>query len=295
MTENVWEYMHDDGITESMRLCGCDDKYISGNASDFEKFREWKKTLALFGDNEYARDCCEKLCAAIGESLTFEQIEKCSAEYIWQKYASANRLNDELIYFECGDEKDNYKPSFEWNNITDDFFNEMTDIISYKALITGECEETKKLGVPIHVSFFDGEFKRPDRYSAKTVIEKNHRGEKCNNMENNLLLCQLVCEIIYAEKSNTVKFAFELSNGSECVAGLLKYLVMRALPARIYLIVDSRIPPKTVKEICLLGNRECFVTPLLQERDLQYLCELKKTYPIGLVGIIPNARTESVE
>ena len=53
MSENVWEYICDDGVKEAMRLCGCEEKYISGNASDFEKFREWMATLTLFDNNEY--------------------------------------------------------------------------------------------------------------------------------------------------------------------------------------------------------------------------------------------------
>lgn len=286
MSENVWEYICDDGVKEAMRLCGCEEKYISGNASDFEKFREWMATLTLFDNNEYMQSCCMKIGVAIGEVLTLERIEEYSASYIWQKYASRNCLHIENQLLEYSAEKDNYSPSFNRNNITVDFFYNTTDILWYETLLSKGREKTKRLENPIYVKFSEGEFKRPDRYSAEMISKRNICGEKCNNTENNLFLCQLVCEIIYAEKNNTPIFIFDLINGSECAAGLLKYLVKRELSARIYLIVEPYISPNKVKEICLLGTRECFVTPLLRDSDSPYIRELEKIYPSGLIDII---------
>ena len=286
MSENVWEYIRDDGVTEAMRLCGCEEKYISGNASDFEKFREWMATLTLFDNNEYMQSCCMKIGVAIGELLTLERIKEYSASYIWQKYASRNCLHIENQLLEYSVEKDNYSPSFNRTNITVDFLNDITDILLYETLLSEGYKKTERLENSIYVKFFEGEFKRPDRYSAEMISRRNMFGEKCNNAENNLLLCQLVCEIIYAEKNNIPRFVFDLTNGSECASRLVKYLVKRELSARIYLIAEPHISPNTVKEICLLGTRDCFVTPLLRESDSPYVRELEKIYPSGLIDII---------
>ncbi len=286
MAQNIWEYIRGDDVTEAMRICGCDEKYISGKASDFEKFRELLATLSLFENNGFAEKCCEKIGVAIGEELTLTRIKEYSASLIWKKYGCLNSLSVEDFSVNISDEKNNYMPSYKIESITADFFNRAVDILSFANLLQGGAEENKvaeKLKKPIAVRFLDGEFDRPNRYSAENVLKKINRGEKCNNAENNTILCHLVCEIIYAKKDNQQIFAFDIKNGDECAEGLIKYLVKRGLGARIYLLTDSGVPPLTVKKICLCGNRECFVTPLLSKNNSEYLQSLEKIYPRGLI------------
>ncbi len=287
MTENIWEYIRGEDVAESMRLIGCEDKYISGNASDFEKFREWIAVLAFFDGTEMAKKHCEKIGFAIGENLTPGQIKRSSASLIWKKYASLNCLIIEDLEEFSREEKDNYVPSYRRENITVDFFNNTANILSFSSMLSEDAKKNEddeiSLKNPIEVLFFEGEFNRPDRYTAEKVLKKIGAGEKCNNNENNLLLCQLVCEIIYAKKDNCPIFVFDIKNGSECAEGLINYLVKRDLEARIYLLPDSSVPSRRVIDLCLCGSRKCFVTPVVPKNYSDYLAELEKIYPCRLI------------
>lgn len=288
MTENIWEYISGDDVAEAMRLVGCEEKYISGDAADFEKLREWLSVLVLFEGSETAKKACKKIGLAIKEELTPDKINACSAACIWKKYASQNLLALEELSLKYCEEKDNYTPSCIREDVTADFFNNVASVLSFVPLITKGAEEKKNieniLEKPIEVNFFEGEFNRPDRYSAEKVLKKIENGEKCNNKENNLLLCQLICEIIYAKKDNYPRFVFDIKKGSECAEGLIKYLVKRELRARIYLLIDSTVPPSRVRELCLCGSRECFVTPLVSENDSECLDSLALIYPRGMIN-----------
>ena len=288
MTENIWEYIRDEDVAEAMRLVGCEEKYISGGASDFEKLREWLSVLVLFEGSETAKKSCEKIGLAIKEELTPDKINACSAACIWQKYASLNSLALEELSLNCCEGKDNYTPSCKRENITADFFNNTTPISSLAVLLSKDVKEKGNVEIslekPIDVCLFEGDFNRPDRYSAEKVLKKIENGEKCNNKENNLLLCQLICEIIYAKKDNYPRFVFDIKKGSECAEGLIKYLVKRELRARIYLLIDSTVPPSRVRELCLCGSRECFVTPLVSENYSECLDSLALIYPRGMIN-----------
>lgn len=287
MAENIWEYICGEDIAVAMRLVGCDEKYISGNASDYEKFRELMSILALFDGCEILEKCCEKIGFAIGEELTVSQIKEISAIDIWQKYPSHNTLCCDKISPNIRVEKDNYKSSCRVEDITVDYLNNSVDVFSLAgAFLDASLKKVKieeRLENPIIIHFFEGKFNRPDRYSAEKVFKKISFDEKCNNYENNIFLCQLVCEIIYAKKDNYPTFIFDIKNGSECVEGLIKYLVKRSLEARIYLLADQSVPLQEVRRICLCGNRNCFVTPVVFENDSEYLKELARIYPSGLI------------
>lgn len=287
MAENIWEYIRGDDVAEAMRLVGCDEKYISGNASDFEKFREWHSILPLFEGCETMEKSCKRIGVAIGEELTLARMWEYTAPLIWQKYTSLNSsVYVDLTIKKC-DEKNNYRSSCRVENTTVDYFNKSADILSFAKCLDGGYGEddmiAENLEKPITVRFFDGEFDRPDRYAAENALKRILLGEKCNNKEKNILLCQLVCEIIYAKKDNYPIFVFDVKNGSACTEGLIKYLVKRSLGARIYLLTDIGIQPQEVRALCLLGNRDCFVTPLIAENDTEYLRELGKIYPRGLI------------
>lgn len=288
MAENIWEYIRGEDAAEAMRLVGCDEKYISGDASDFEKFREWLSVIALFEGSETSKIACEKIGFAIGETLMPEQINACCAGEIWRKYALINSFCFEGLPFNSCEEKDNYIPSYRRENITADFFNNTVPMLSCIDLLSKDAEEKRNVQIflekAIKVDFFEGEFNRPDRYSAERALEKIIVGEKCNYKENNLLLCQLVCEIIYAKKDNTPNFVFDIKKGCECAEGLIKYLVKRELEARIYLLIDSTVPPSKVRELCFCGSRKCFVTPLVLKNDSEYLDALAQIYPRGLIS-----------
>ncbi len=71
-------------VTDAMRYAGAEEKYITGDASDFEKFREFCRVYPLFEGN-VAQHVCREILSRIFE-IKAELSEK-NCEEIWQKTA----------------------------------------------------------------------------------------------------------------------------------------------------------------------------------------------------------------
>ncbi len=132
---------------------------------------------------------------------------------------------------------------------------------------------------PLYFKFDGGEFERPDRYHAGVELKKIKFGEKCNF---NLLLCQLILELIYANPSRKIQLIFDIRDDKNYIQGLVNYLKARSLCARVYIHIDEKIATEAVKEFCLTGDGNIFITPCVS-RDIQrtYITSLSHIYPIG--------------
>ena len=87
----LWLY-GDRDKAELMRVCGVDEHFITGNASDFEKFRELCRVLPmLIGNKQYAA-CHTELCRYFNCELT---INSDNCETIWRE--TSQRLANNRI------------------------------------------------------------------------------------------------------------------------------------------------------------------------------------------------------
>ena len=294
MSGNIWELACKGRVEECMRLLGCEERYVSGAASDFEKFREWCAVLEHLKGNRTAADFYVFLKDSVGVELSENGINGKNAEALWRS------CNQKLGYFfddEICDEKENrsnYVSSCKINAEKDKYKGNMTDVAKVVTAL-GESSVDKLTNLLISQGnngyFFDfgeGEFRRPDRYRAGLILEKICCGEKYEIEEMNFLLSQLVCEILYVEKYNETFFVFEHSKGRACSQGTVEYLRSRSLGGRIFLQASlTDTCPEQLKSTCAASTDKLFISPVLlcgKGEDQEALrSKIAETYPLGAV------------
>ena len=300
--KNLWERVFDGELIEFMRFVGCDEKYINGKASDYECFAEVCRVFSLFCGSDVSRRFVKNINSALGGDVREMDIILQNAPMLWQSYNENKRLrlrsSQSTITTEQGvcsklfvsDEKS--KNIFMLNEIVDYVIK--TDISSLCDLV--RCVENKlKLqdnSSVISVSFAmkNDMFVRPDRYHAQMVIDSKKCDEFCNNEQNDILLCQVVCELLCSDKSRA--YELHISGNSRAVGDFALYLSQHNMGARIYAMCELDMPCGEVVELCRHSTDKCRITPEFivpnnanKERFEDYFKKLAFLYPIGAVTV----------
>ena len=294
MSGNIWERACKDRVEECMRLLGCEERYMGGAASDFEKFREWCAVLELAKGCVAATDFELFLERTVGAELLKGGAEIKNAEALWRI------CNQKLGCFfedELCDEKENcsnYASSCKINAEKNKFTGNMTDVAKAASAL-GETSVEKLAKTLIEqgnngyfFSFGKGEFNRPDRYRAGAILEKICRDEKYETEEMNFLLSQLACEILYVEKYNEKFLVFDYSDGRVCSEGMVDHLISRSLGGRIFLrtpLWDTQ--PSQLKSLCARSTETLFISPIILcdkniENDARRI-SLTESFPSGAI------------
>lgn len=290
--KNPWELLVTQELLELMLLTGCDRKYIDGNASDFEKFRELCAIFPKLRASNAAEDFLTRLSDICGRKLSFESICKQNARAIWLCACTHNYSDEKFnnISFEphakISVEKENIIYGYtDINSLID-----TTDLSEFNSL----CDFCKYIdnqgNYPILMNFKSAVFLRPNRYSAEQVFKKISNGEKYNFSEYNLLLCQIICELIFLKNDGILQLILQYDEQLKSANSLINYLIMRKLKARIFLYVSSSCSSTELKSICLLSNELCFITPILNKKkidaDNTFLQSLSRIYPSGCISYL---------
>ncbi|MBO5203285.1 MAG: hypothetical protein J6B72_01570 [Clostridia bacterium] len=310
---NIWLAIADAGVFELMRLCGCEQKYMSGRASDFERFAELCRILPYLGENQEAADVTERIILALGGLIGRNNVCRESACALWKIYnekyteiclyenerilsAYDEKLYNELFVeaIKNGDEKNKFKSCVLHLNslMVQVEFEEFFDIL--------KC--LKKEISRIYIDLYNGEFEPPNIYSAERVSKKIYNGEKCNNGENNLLLSQIICTLISQNKCRKMELYIDCNGNYTYAEKLIAYLSRYRLPARIFIAADLSCPPESVARVCRASTDICRATPkiFVGEGDsfdgtLEYAKRLARIYPLGYTLLADNGVPTSAE
>ena len=304
--KNAWELLASDDVLEAMTLLGCDDKYIYGSASDFEKFKELCATFFMLEGSDVAEKLMKKISGALEKKVCFDHIRADNAIALWKEInVSLGAFYGETPIFEqsvenlCRTETKRAKANrVEKNKFINEFFdvNRAVDGIksSSDSSLSQFCDMLiKSSNYKISVTLNDADFVRPNRYLADGVIKKISDDEKYNLSEYNLLLCQIICELIFADSSRILQLYLNSQSSFSAAKELINYLSMRKLRARIFLCVCSSNSPEDIKITCLLGGNGCFTTPVFIKKDTDtndrtdtFLNSLYRVYPSGNVLVL---------
>ncbi len=252
------------------------------NASAFERFAMLCSHLDLLTDNECAESLVRQISGALEKKLTPSEVARMSPAWLWNACVNGKicveKQNDNAWrspQIEC-DEKDNNREAY-------------TDLSSLVAdLPSGGGQRldnivnslVKSGNDRFFVRYGSGELVRPNAYAMQREIDAACRGKKYNS---NLLQTGLIFEYFYAKKCRKIQLCVDARENIEYACELVKYLCMRSLSARIFLVCTNKLEPRELLKLCTDSAAHCHITPIISQRDDAYIAELSGIYPRGLI------------
>ncbi len=286
--ENVWSRTARKQTYELFLLMGEDKKYATGNASDFECFALFCKRGADLVGNIEAERVADEIAALSGAPITLAQLCECDAARLWNKCCAKLYASE---FF--NDEKYNYMYDTNIPNLCVEKNNLMSSMTDLNILLS-ECikEGTDDLEKVINIllntakntlfiKFEKQAFDRPNGFAAEREYKQIFKDEKYNL---NIILSQLMFEFIYKNKQRKIQLILDGKDDAKYIQELVEYIILRNLNVRIHIIFADNIDVKKIKDICLLSRENCFITPVLKNKE--QLARLSKIYPVGAIELI---------
>lgn len=181
---------------DAMRHCGIDEKYITGDASDFEKFKAFCTVLPKFAGNPLYLLSHIELKNHFGCDLTICE-ENC--DKIW------NAVNSDIIERELSKDKILSATNFEFVTARyfmwyEDILNntKIVDLYTLEETLIDRINEAEVGGCRIALSNAFSDFITPNQYMANEIVKRVKEGDKTLeledfellNMQINRTLCQ---------------------------------------------------------------------------------------------------------
>ena len=289
---NAWKTLCNDNMLSILSLLGCDRKYIDGSASDFECFREWCAACSRLFCNAVAEDFVGELSAVIGKRISVADVALADASELWKECNA--KLNANRCYDTENVEKyksnDKYITSF----LCDEKTNSLNEVVSLNVLLNNGhpdfdalCKSLANIDKKAFlVTLENDEFCRPSKYHAEQEYIKHINGEKCNL---DLIITQILCEVFYLKNGEKIQLIIDVNRDIAHVKALIRYLSLRKLNVRVFLLLSADITAERIAEVCGEGDNNVFVTPcLLKDSSADLLDSLSKIYPCGAVSIIDH-------
>ena len=284
---NLWQSIVCDGVTDTMRLLGCDEKYISGNASDFEKFRDWIAAYPYMEGNVQAKKAAEDLSLLLGRVFGEKDLCGADAKRLWLEY-ERGEMCGETVSNSC-DEKSYNIFSFsrvlscdEKEKIIRDYV-DLSDMLGYadasqKATLDDfenflEFIGKSSLGIKVDTS----EFIRPDKYHAEVYYSEFIRGENSKSL---FFMTQILLDMTYKNKCGIIHIELLTSDAVVWAEDFLNYLSLRDIPVSVAVRFHKDNTPEEVRRICLIRQNVYPVSALFDE---EYIRPFAKVIPRGIL------------
>jgi len=171
---------------DAMRHCGIDEKYITGNSSDYEKFKAFCSILPKFAGHPLY------LLAHIELNKHFNcalEINEMNCDTIWNEvnsYIIENLLSEKKLITICNIEYF-YSVSPSW--MKDLYSNDqINDLSALENVLLSSIREANENGCRIALGNAFTNFVRPNYYTANEIVKRM----KSNDMSIELEECELV-------------------------------------------------------------------------------------------------------
>lgn len=262
-------------IVDTMKLLGCDKKYLDGTASDFECFREWLSAYPHMHGNSVAEQAAKKMSELFEQSITEKDLCTVSAKEIWQAFEQERKINfccGENLYKEynfarvCDSEKKRHLLSCSADLNTElercacEGVSEFEEFVKY-------LENTGKYTFSLNVP--DTDFIRSDRYHAGGYYTEYIRGEKDNYEKISVVLLQAIFELIFRNKCVIIQLYMTNERCINWVKELAKYLSLREISVPVALFVNKKSTPEEIRGACLLYDKMTLVLPFEEGENLE--------------------------
>ena len=289
---NVWKLICNNDMFETMRLLGFEKKYTEGMASDFECFREWCTALTLLRGHACEQATLEAVEKITGKKMRADDLASTDATVLWKECNKALGYCEDVSII--SDENYRIKNTHTGNFLCDEKINKSLKIIRLDYVLNREKTSLDILiknlvntgNINLFVTFCEDEFCRPDRYHAENEYKKLLCGEK-SNMD--IITSQIVCEIIYSKKREKIQLIIDARNRQNAARGLVEYLSLRGLSARIFLLIHGNTDIQWAVDTCLVATDNCFTTLCVNSNDEntpELIDILSHIYPIGAISVV---------
>ena len=276
--QNVWRHILCDDLIDTMRLLGCDNKYLDGTASDFECFREWMAAYPYMNGNSTAEKISVRLGEIFGKKLTVTDLGQSDAKEMWRAFESGTELpkhSDVKCY-------NDYK--FSRVDICDEKQNIMFDAVDLSEKLdrckSDGCASFEKF-VKTLENINNGAFKlvtsskdftRPDRYHATEYFGKDISDEKDKIV---IVLLQSIFELIFKNKCEIIHIEISDASHTRWVTELMKYLSLRNFCVPVFITVNEKNTPAEIREACLCYNYAIPVLPAkMRDRGQEFYAKI---------------------
>ncbi len=279
--QNLFGAIYGDSVRELMSLSGIMQKYIDGDASDFQKLYALCSVFSYCDGNREAENIAKKISLLLDREVGVSELADTPASVLWNEYnaryygaevCDEKNKDTKLIFNDmfC-DEKNNIKQCIFINNLVDE----------------GVAELPNMQDISVYAELVEDHFCRPSAYASELELCKKSRDEKYNK---DIIVCQMLFDASYKNKCRKIQLYLYSKCGEGYLCELIKYAKLRQIGLRMFIVLDGTIPPEGVRRLCLMSNDEIFVTPAVCQRFwsveqeiTDYISELSKIYPCGRV------------
>lgn len=237
LSKNIEKIIKKQEKTRILMALGCDEKYTNGKVSLFELFCKWEEILPLIDGTQELENYKNELSLIGMELPPFDENSRYLSCLRWReinKEMFVGTFEDDGTQIPFGEcyrytEKRSYETIFDIIEIVSKYINTSQTYSELCDLISTEIFDGKRTEYHLNFEILDGEYSRPDRYSAEKVYNKIKCDEKLNSIEEFVFLAQLLIELIIKEKSRNTVLHFSKKTPIKCIEGLLIYLASRSL------------------------------------------------------------------
>ena len=262
-------------------------KIFNATAYNQEKDLEISAFLEYIYNQEAVDDFTSKLTSiverlkkAFAYDIPIERITPENSRAIWQK---SNDLVCENNSSESKNIVDKYKfvkSAFVLNGIH-------KSSREYYAFIDGIKKELAYNYEHIFVNLTSKEFVAPNPYLAKRIYDS------CEILQDDILLCQLICEICLDKMCQKTKIYVDTKHNYTYLEKLINFLNKHKMRADISFFADPCGDVREVYRLCAMTSSIVCVSPVIEvakndndESVLQFISELSKIYPRGMLTIV---------
>lgn len=275
--KNVWQSAVSEELTEAMRLCGCDEKYTSGNASDFERLRELLRIAHLLRGHSALIKLTEMLEKRYSMHLSENELIEENACALWQGRVSALTSRER----EKSDEK--------YNNLSNAIkLSELSkNGLDYRNFIADVKSRVCNENAVVLVRLSSQRFSEPNPYLAGRIYDN------CQKIQDDILCCQIICEILSDKSCQKAQIYLSGENKLSSYSRFISFLKKHNMKGRLHIEISADDDARDVLDVCRLSEEKCFVTPFVDvtknanKETVEKIKEsLSAIYPIGMLELI---------
>ncbi len=259
-----------------MRALECDEKYINGQASDFEWFDEWERILPLAEGHREVESYTKEL-AALGMSMPHTEYSRERSIYRWRQ------VNRDSF---CGIFEDGNISNFNENSkispknncdstlydikiCVSDFAKKCRNIKALSAELYDNIKRTSNPYVTLKLNVSEYEYLRPDPYLSEGCYFKYTCGEKLNSKESMAMYAQILIELlVLLKKEKRVSLYLETDGDISHACALARYLNERRIfDGRIWISVTVESDMDGLTKLLTCAYPHIRVTPVIDISD----------------------------
>ncbi len=288
---NITKYIKTLEKTRIMSALGCDEKYINGNASDFEWFDEWERILPLCEGHREHRKYADEL-SDLGFGLPLGEYSRERSIERWRE-VNGDRSYDlyekrqSVELKKRGTEalpRANGARTYDINKYVSDIANDHQTLSELSKHILKELAKDENADITLKIELSCLEYLRPDPYLSGRCYSRYKCDEKLNCSELFAMYTQVLTELLAAAKGRNILLNIMTDGDISASCELLRYLHSRRLfCGRVHMRISADTDTDKLYELLERVYPDIYVSPVIELKGITHeeLTALYYRYPQG--------------